>query len=147
MGKTKYVIDNEVKEVARQLIKENNIFFIDIEKVVFVKIDKDIKSGDVLGRCALISDRNYFLHGKRFFIEFPPAFYELDKVNQRRVIHHELLHIHPDGDKLRDHDIQEFIEIMKAYGIEYVQLLESIKENLLKKSKEKKEKKDGEQKA
>jgi len=122
-------IDNGLSVLAQSIIDENSLDYINIEEIVFVKYLKDIKSGDVLGRCCLLGDRTQFLSDKKFMIEFPPEYYKLTSDQQRRVMHHELLHIHPKGDRLVDHDIQEFLEIAEKYdGLDLYKKIKLLKQ-------------------
>ena len=62
-------IDNGLSVLAQSIIDENSLDYINIEEIVFVKYLKDIKSGDVLGRCCLLGDRTQFLSDKKFMID------------------------------------------------------------------------------
>lgn len=37
------------------------------------------------------------------------------------LIYHELLHIHPGGKGLLDHDVQDFSEIIEQYGLRWLE--------------------------
>ena len=37
------------------------------------------------------------------------------------LMHHELLHIHPTSYKIREHDIDEFMEVADKYGLHWAE--------------------------
>lgn len=151
----KYVLAEDIKEIAKQFISEHDNFsYLDMDEIVFVRTKKHIKSGNVLGQCALLSDRTRFLTEKIYMIEFPPVFDSLTDAQKLIVLEHELTHILPaefdeKGNekprKLRDHDIGEFNEIIRKYGLDWVNVYKDVHdkiENLIEAEKlEKKAKK------
>lgn len=128
-----YEKDDTLKVLAQKVInEEEKLSYIELDKIVFVKLNKIVKSGHVLGRTVLLGERTEFLTGKRFMIEMPKVFYELSDEQKYIVMEHELKHIHTDNEKLVDHDIGEFRHIIDKYGLDWYEVYK-YGQNLLKK--------------
>jgi len=140
---TKYKFAEDIKEQSKELIATiDNLKHIDIEKVVFCRINKHLSGDHVLGQIAFMSDRTQFLTGKKYVIEFPPVFDTLNEQQQNIVIEHELSHIPVEEVGLIPHDIGEFRAIINKYGIDWINTMAESEEKVkLIKQKEKLEKK------
>lgn len=134
MEKNLYEYDENVKLIAQEVIKNEPKFeYINLDKVVFCKINKIIKSGHILGKISHLGKRAEFLTGKRFMMEMPEAFYDLNEKQKMIVVAHELCHIHEDNENLIDHDIGEFRYIIDTYGLDWYEIFKEGEINVKKK--------------
>ena len=140
---TTYKIADDIKEVAQKLIKDiDKLNHISINNIVFVRINSHIKGDHILGRTVCLSDRAQFLTNKKYIIEFPPVYDTLKKEQQEVVVEHELMHIPNDEKGLIPHDIGEFREIIRKYGLDWITVISDVEKKVkLLKEKEKIEKK------
>jgi predicted metallopeptidase len=119
-----YEEDDNLLDMASKVINENKeLGFIDLDKVSFIKLKKVLKRNHILGRCVLLGDRTEFLTGKRYMIEMPEVFYQLNIDQQKIVMEHELYHIDEEMKGLVQHDIGEFNKIVDKYGLDWYDVL------------------------
>lgn len=148
---TKYEYAEDVKEVAEKLIEgEDKFKHIDINDIIFLKTDKHISGGHVLGRTHELINMVQFITDKKYVIEVPPVFYTKNEKVKEIIVKHELMHI-PVGKVgeeqkgLVRHDIEDFREIIKEFGMEWIQEVEDAKKKVKKLKeieKKKKQQKD-----
>ena len=126
MSDINYEYADDVKKIAEQVIKEYEQFkHINIDDIFFIRTSKHIMSGHVLGRTHELIDMVKFLTKKKYIIEIPPVFDTKNDKVKSIIIEHELMHIPIDNKKgLVGHDIEDFKEIIKKYGIEWISELE-----------------------
>ena len=107
-----YRISEELRELALDLVKENNLNWVDIEQIEFVSsIKKNKKFADI----RTIRYPASLYTNKQYLITTYASFDELNDKKKRIVLLHELLHI-GENRKLQKHDIEEFAVIIKKYG-------------------------------
>jgi predicted metallopeptidase len=144
VSQMEYKKADDIRLMAENVITEEEFEHIDVKEIEFVRINKNIKRDQhiVLGRCIALGELTKFLSGRKYVIEFPPAFDDIDTDKEKRmVVHHELLHIPKDGNNLQSHDIEEFRIIFDKYPKRMYELIGNIEEKLkLKRELEKKEK-------
>lgn len=121
MSETKYEdINDEMRPIAEKVIKEKGLDYINLDKVIFTKMNRNIKSDKqfVLARCVMMGRRTEFLTGKKYMIEFTPVHYspEFTEEDREIVLWHELLHIPKKGKFLVPHEYEEFVCIMKEHS-------------------------------
>mgnify|MGYP001613382203 FL=1 len=115
-----FEFDDDLKKRAQKIIEqEPKLDHIKLDKVCFTKIDKTLKGGHILGICVLLGFRTEFLSGKRFMIEMPPVYYELNEKQKDIVMEHELMHISKNNKRLVEHNIGEFKIIVEKYGLDW----------------------------
>lgn len=89
-------------------------------------------TANAAARCVLANNHVQFFAGVDYIIEVSGDLWEsLDDSTREILLHHELLHILAVYNekketwtfKLRDHDIQDFAEIVREYGITWLTTL------------------------
>ena len=123
--------------LAKQLIREMpELRYIAESRVrlVFLSSDMEKKKGNkaVLGQCEKIPDKFKWRIPYDFMITvFEPNVERFDRDKTKILLFHELLHvgIEVDGNEekyfVREHDYEEFAEIMRRYGIDWSEDVEA----------------------
>jgi len=112
MKKMEYEEAEELIPIAEKVIRDNNMNYIHIDSILFLKVDKTPKSGrcELIGKCSKVQPRYKKILNKDFVIEFTPIFFEKNQETQEMFMYHELLHIEKDNESIRHHDYEEFKE-------------------------------------
>lgn len=120
-----------IRRIARRLIAEMpDLAYIDNSQVriAYLRSDMEKKKGCklVFGQCEKIPDKFKWRIPYDFMITvFSPNAERLTRQQMRVLLFHELLHIgiEEDGNEekyyIRDHDYEEFREIIERYGLEW----------------------------
>jgi len=123
MTEYEYKYAEDIREIATEIIKNDKDFrHIDLNKVVVVRTEKHQKGEHVLGSCGFLSNRTQFLTQKKYWIEFPPVFDELNDAQKKIVVEHELYHIPKDEKGIVPHDRGEFNKIIEKYGLDWIEV-------------------------
>jgi len=135
MGKNKkpadtkkdFIISDELKELAEKVISEQNIDLMSA-KVEYILVYPNI-SKTVAGRCIKTNRELKFFSGKDYLIEISGELWDsIDDSVRYVLLQHELMHIMPivndtTGEmkyELRKHDIEDFSNIIKKHGIDWI---------------------------
>ena len=117
----KYEYAEDIKKIAEQVIEEvEELKHINLKNIDFVRTSKHISRDYILARCRLLDDLIQFITDKKYIIECPPIFDTLKETTKFIVIEHELYHIPDDEKGLIQHNVGEFMSIIKKYGLNYV---------------------------
>lgn len=114
-------IDNSLKELAKKIINQAKLSWIDIESIEFVFRDKISKSKYADIRKVVFPTNLYT--NKKYIISVYRSFNELDEKRKYIVLLHELLHI-GEKDKMIKHDVEDFSVILEKYGIKWQDKIE-----------------------
>jgi len=107
-------IVKDLKDVALDIVKKENLAWVDVERIEFCKRDKKSKSFADIRK---INFPASLYTNKTYVISTYSDFETLNDKNKSIVIWHELLHIDKDDpDKLKKHDIEEFMPIFEKFG-------------------------------
>ena len=69
--------------------------------------------------CAVVPDKyRYFVPYDILVTVYEPNIEGFTPEQKRMLLHHELLHVAPGG-KVNPHDVDEFREIIKEYGVDW----------------------------
>ena len=92
-------------------------------KVGYLISDKAKTKGGktVYADCAKVSEKDRWAVDYDFLVTVYPAGQALDDEKAHILMHHELLHIHPTSYKIREHDIDEFMEVADKYGLHWAE--------------------------
>jgi len=116
-----FEIAPDMQEMAKKLIEiKDDIMHIDFKEVLFLKeLETRPKP---LARCyALTGHPIQYFTNARFLIVFYESNIDYFTYDQRVILlYHELKHIPAIGDKLVDHDIKDFYDILQL-GIDWSQ--------------------------
>lgn len=115
----KFIEAPDLKDLARQVIfSREEVFHVDVNEVMFLKeLEARPKSS---ARCYSLANHPILLFTTaRFCIVFYESNIDYFSKAQRAILMlHELSHIPATGDKLIDHNIKDFYEILKM-GVEW----------------------------
>lgn len=109
----------ELKKMAKEIIKSQDIVsHINVEEILFLQ-EKET-TPKAAARCYALKDKPIqFFIDKRFCIVFYESNIDYFTKDQRAILlFHELMHIPVLGDKLIDHDIKDFYEILQL-GVDW----------------------------
>jgi predicted metallopeptidase len=112
---------DDLKELAINVINARpEVGHVDAERVLFLWEIQEIK-GSALGRCySLAGHPIKFYTNHAFAIVFYQAKTEALSPQQLALLMlHELLHIPALGDKLVDHDMKDFYQVITAAGVDF----------------------------
>lgn len=115
------LINPEIENLASEIIKDDNdrlgLALIRLEDIQFVRIQ-----GKESKKYADIRKIGYpakLFTNKIFLISFYDIFDELPIEKKKIVIAHELMHIDMVNDKLKKHDVEDFRDIIRVYGLDW----------------------------
>jgi predicted metallopeptidase len=125
-NKKLFVEEPSLEELAKKVIKENKLDYVDKFKVKYILVDKYI-SKTCVAKCVRASKELKFFAGIDYIIEVSKDVWDkIDEETKSIVMYHELLHIlgviNKDGDlvaKIADHNVKDFSGIIKKYGVEW----------------------------
>jgi len=122
---TTYISDPRVDEIAAKVINEvaTKNEWDDIPKIKYLV--KVAENSRVNGQCSRATGKWKILTGFDYVIEVWSVFWDSASDSQKEaLLFHELMHIisseDEDGEitwRLQDHDVEEFIYVVKKYGI------------------------------
>lgn len=110
----------ELKTIATKVWTERKELqtYIDIENIDFVEKDKQKKN--TFAEIMNIKFPATLYTDKVFVIVMYPVFNTISERDKELIMYHELLHITPDDpSKLRDHDIEDFKDMIEQFGLEW----------------------------
>jgi len=119
----KYVESKELDRLAQKVLKSNKS--LDANKGCRIKfLIRKSGSSPYLGVCKKTSPLVKFLTGYDYIIEVWEGFWNKSNKKQKKaLLLHELLHIQASVDskgnqrwKIRKHDVEEFLKVIKKYG-------------------------------
>lgn len=138
IGKRTYEESDEIKLIAHKILNDPTNFPVafapeDNVKICYLKVYPSITKF-VAGRCIRSNNTVKYFSDYDYVIEVSGDLWDnLNELTQEILIWHELNHIlvetTKNGEtlyKVRDHDIQDFSEIIKAYGIDWFNDLRTI---------------------
>ena len=131
-----YHEDINVERIADEVIKD----FVFPEQPLIKYLKLAAEKCSYLGKCSLATGKWKYLIDKDFVVEVWGKWWdEATDVQKRALLYHELSHIgykeKGDGEivwKVKEHDVEEFQDVVKKYG-PWLKSLEAFKENLNKK--------------
>jgi len=131
IGKKTYEECEDAKLVAHKILHDPINFPVafkpeDNVKVCYLKVYPHITK-HIIGRCIKASHTTKYFSDFDYVIEVSGDLWDkLNDMTKEVLMWHELNHIYVEynkgGDrilKIRDHDVQDFSEIIKQYGIEW----------------------------
>lgn len=120
MSEVSYRLENpEIESLAKKVIEKDvlGLGSIDVKDLQFVRVvGKDAKKYADIRKIGYPA--NLFT-GKIFLISFYDIFEALPIEKKEIVVVHELMHIDTANDKIKKHDIEDFRDIIKTYGIDW----------------------------
>ena len=141
-GKKRYVLDPELKEVADAVYNKDKTYLsgdIGNIHIEYIKVYPNI-SPTCAGRCVKSSKLLKFFSNPEtdIVIEMSGELWDILTPGTKYILMlHELMHIaisyKKDGEMvigLQDHDIKDFRDIIKIYGIEWVETIKSITQSI-----------------
>lgn len=151
IGKKEYVEDFDIQTLAEKVIKKENIDVQDakirylmvspnVTKTIAARI---IKTG---AETKLFADCDYIVEVSR------EIWNSVTDEVKYILLHHELLHIHIEEKKdevkylLCDHDVQDFSRIIKKHGVDWLEAVRTVQEQLKDKEKSDKDSSKGKKK-
>lgn len=110
----------DIMDLVRKIIEEKKFNFaekMDLTEIQFIRVKnkKKRKYADV----RMVKYPTILFTNKKYLISIYDSFYILPKNKQEIVLAHEILHIDFENNKLIDHDIQDFKEIIEMYGVDW----------------------------
>lgn len=114
-GTDQFIIAEDLEQMARKIIKAfERVGHVDINKVMFLR-DRTEFRGKVLAKCMkLVGKPIQFFTDKEWCIIIYENRTDYMTENQMKVlVLHELMHIPMIGDRVIEHTIQDFREMMK----------------------------------
>ena len=120
----------DLATLAQRLIERKGLE-LGPARVAYLLVYPAVTSGTA-ARCVLANNHVQFFAGVDYIIEVSGDLWEsLTEPTREILLHHELLHILPVYNekketwafKLRDHDIKDFMEIVREYGIDWLTTL------------------------
>lgn len=115
--------DEETYRLKNQLIAKHSAHISHLAgipiKILFSLKEKKSRGRSVLGTAKSFSEMDRLLHGWTFLITLDAKFWKENPDKREPLLFHELMHCDIDEDdkvSMRDHDIQEFDAVVRAYG-------------------------------
>lgn len=130
IGAKTYTESNELIDISKKVLDDPDTFFVAFNKndvkICYLKVYPYITKL-VAGRCIKSSHTVKYFSDFDYVIEVSGELWDkLNDITKEVLIWHELLHIqvefNKNGEKLlklRDHDVKDFSEIIKRYGIDW----------------------------
>lgn len=117
----KYRFNEGYREIARALVdKFEELQHIQVERIAFVENVEDLKKrGDGVQHAGItkLSAKAAFVAGYDYIIElFTKVTAHWVREQYVAAIYHELRHISPRGTVSRAHDVEDFDELLGAFG-------------------------------
>ena len=131
-----FVISDDLKTIADDLIKNDPIlqtYNLDIPRIGYILVYPNITK-HVAGRCIKSGRELKFFSECDYVIEMSGETWDVLEDDVKKILTlHELMHIHVFHDKkgnvrfkLRDHDVKDFMYIIKTYGIDWFERLRTV---------------------
>ena len=123
----KYVVSQDLEDLAKKVIADKHLD-IDQAKIKYVLVYPAI-SKKLAGRCVLSNPMLKLFGECDYIIQMSGDLWDkLDDARKEILMWHELMHVLPVQNtktgnldfKLRDHDVKDFIVIIKQYGIDWL---------------------------
>jgi hypothetical protein len=129
---TEYIVNPEVEEIANKVLPVVQKAWFDVPRIVYLV--KVADKSRYLGKCSRATGKWAYLVNKDFVVEVFDGFWqEATQTQKEALLYHELLHITCEEDDegevkwgLKDHDTEEFVDVIKKYGA-WNPVLEQIK--------------------
>lgn len=121
--KPKYLdAEEDVAELFKDLVSEHDLTYLLDYNIKFLFNTKPRKRNGRrrLGSAEKCSPKNKAMHGYDFLIMLDYEFWHHNEDKQAPLLYHELLHcsVKENGEPaMRAHDIEEFGEVVNAYGM------------------------------
>lgn len=123
--KKEYIISSDLERCANEIIVDKKID-INPAKIKYVLVYPEINK-TTAGRCTRASNLLKLFGDVDYVIEMSGLLWEnLDENRRKILMWHELLHVFPTVNKngenifrLREHDVTEFMVIIKEHGIQW----------------------------
>jgi predicted metallopeptidase len=110
----------EYREIANKLIDKYPVAYshIELDKILFLKeLDKTPKKYADIRKVGYVYD--FITEYKFVMVVYEQVIAGFDDAHKAMLIHHELMHIDESFNKLRKHNIQDFVEIVAKYGCDW----------------------------
>jgi hypothetical protein len=131
-----FVISDDLKTIADDLIKNDPVlqtYNLDIPRIGYILVYPNITK-HVAGRCIKSGRELKFFSECDYVIEMSGETWDVLEDDVKKILTlHELMHIHVFHDKkgnvrfkLRDHDVKDFMYIIKTYGIDWFERLRTV---------------------
>lgn len=128
-----FTISTHLKELAQSIIDEGHGLALGDAKIEYLIVSPYI-SKKTAGRCIRTGAELNFFSEADYLIEISEKIWNaIDEKTQKILMLHELMHIDCTmNDKgeykygMRDHDIQDFMHIIKNHGIDWFKTLSAI---------------------
>ena len=131
-----YVVSDELKQLAEQLIKEDDLLKdlnLDVPKIAYVLVYPNITK-HIAGKCIKAGRELKFFSEFDYVIEMSGETWDVLDDNIKSILTiHELMHVQVFYDKkgnvrfkLRDHDVKDFSYIIKKHGIDWFSDLKTV---------------------
>jgi predicted metallopeptidase len=109
---------DEYKEIARKLVDKYPVAFghLELDKMLFL-VETERTPKDKYADVKRVRKPYTYMTECKFIMRF----YEgnivgMNDAQKIMLVYHELMHIDPDFNKLRKHNVQDFLEIVEKYG-------------------------------
>jgi len=140
IGKKNYVIDPTVKEIADAVYIKDKVKLsgdIDNINIEYIKVYPNI-TPTCAGRCIKASKLIKFFNDTDIIIEVSGELWDvLTEETKYILMLHEMKHIlieyKKDGELivgLQDHNVKDFYDIIKEYGIEWIEVIKTVTQNI-----------------
>jgi len=131
-----FVVSDDLKTIAEGLIKNDPIlqtYNLDIPRIGYILVYPNITK-HVAGRCIKAGRELKFFSECDYVIEMSGETWDVLEEDVKKILTlHELMHIHIFHDKkgqvkfkLRDHDVKDFMYLIKTYGIDWFEKLRTV---------------------
>jgi hypothetical protein len=115
-----YLYLEEIEKVANEVLPDLKLS--EYPNIKYLELDAD--SCKFMGKCSKASQKLKFLTDLDYIVEvWKVAWDSADHATKKALLYHELLHIDPMRKKdgsimwgIRDHDVEEFLEVADKYG-------------------------------
>ena len=123
----------EIEQLAAKVLAENSDLDIEPAAIQYMKVYPFIDK-KTAAKCVKAQPLVQFFGACHYIIQVSGQLWDLmDEAEREILLYHELLHVKPVYNEkkdtytfqLRDHDIQEFSEVVRKHGIDW---LDSVKE-------------------
>jgi len=126
----KFVEDPSLITLANKVINENRLDYLNQVRIKYVLVDQYI-SKTTVAKCIMASKELKHFGNLDYIVEISKTVFDkVDDATKELIMFHELLHIllktNKNGDlvtKIMQHDVQDFSNIIKKHGVEWIKEL------------------------
>lgn len=146
MSEKEIIECEDLMELMNEVIKEEKLDFLAGVDIMPVLVYPEI-SPTVAGKCSVSNYKIKYFGRFQYLLEFSGELWDLLPIETKKVLClHELYHINITHDKkgntkykIRKHDLEDFTQIIKRYGTEWLENIKLISQSIEDKKKENKE--------